>query len=254
MNGPVALPEPEPVTPVDVPGAEAPAKGLRALTEDEFSVLGSVGGVRGVIEAMAPGLVFVVVFVVSRELTPALVSSMSVALLAVAARLLQRTPLTQALGGLLGVAVGVFWAWRSGEASDYFLVGLWTNVAYLAVLLVLTLLRWPVVGLVVEGLRAGFGSPTTGADDKPAPVWSTAWRQDPALMRRYMLATWLWVGLFAVRLAVQWPLWLMDQTVWLGTARLVMGIPLWALVLWGTWLLVRRPASPAAQAPTPLVP
>lgn len=251
MTGPVALPEPDPTTPVDVPEAEVPAKGLRALTEDEFSVLASVGGVRGVVEAMAPGLVFVVVFVVSRELTPALVSSMSVALLAVAARLVQRTPLTQALGGLLGVAVGVFWAWRSGEASDYFLVGLWTNVAYLAALLVLTVLRWPVVGLVVEGLRAGFGSPTTGADDAPAPVWSTAWRQDAALMRRYMLATWLWVGLFAVRLAVQWPLWLMDRTVWLGTARLVMGIPLWALVLWGTWLLVRRPASPGAQAPTP---
>lgn len=257
MNGPTELPEQQ-ATPAAVPGtATAPepgtepsAKGLRALTEDEFSIMGSVGGVRGVIEAMAPGLVFVVVYVISSNLTPALVSSMSVALLAVVARLVQRTPLTQALGGLLGVAVGVFWAWRSGDASDYFVVGLWTNAAYLAVLLVLTLLRWPVVGLVVEGLRAGFGSPTTGADDKPAPVWSTAWRRDVSLMRRYMLATWLWVGLFAVRLAVQGPLYLTDQVGWLGTARLVMGIPLWALVLWGTWVLVRRPASPAAPAPT----
>ena len=255
MNGPTGLPEPAATAPTaPTSAADTSGKGLRALTEDEFSILGSVGGIRGMIEAMAPGLVFVVVFVASRELTPALVSSMAVALLAVVARLVQRTPLTQALGGLLGVAVGVFWAWRSGEASDYFVVGLWTNVGYLAALLVLTVLRWPVVGLVVEGLRAGFGSPASAADDKPAPVWSTAWRQDPALMRRYMLATWLWVGLFAVRLAVQVPLYLTDQVGWLGTARLVMGIPLWALVLWGTWLLVRRPASPGAPARTLPVP
>jgi hypothetical protein len=256
VSGPTELPEQQapPAAPgattVPEPAAEPSAKGLRALTEDEFSIMGSVGGVRGVIEAMAPGLVFVTVFVVTRELGPALVASMSVAVLAVIARLVQRTPLTQALGGLLGVAVGVFWAWRSGDASDYFAVGLWTNLAYLAVLLVTTLLRWPVVGLVVEGLRAGFGSPAPGTGDTPAPVWSTAWRRDPDLMRRYMLATWLWVGLFAVRLAVQGPLYLTDQVGWLGTARLVMGIPLWALVLWGTWVLVRRPASPAAPAPT----
>ena len=254
MSGSTGVPEQPAPTARPEPAPEASAKGLRALTEDEFSVLGSVGGVRGVIEAMAPGLVFVVVYVTTSALTPALVSSMSVALLAVVARLVQRTPLTQALGGLLGVAVGVFWAWKSGDASDYFVVGLWTNAGYLAVLLLLTVLRWPVVGLVVEGLRAGFGSPTTSTDDKPAPIWSTAWRQDPALMRRYMLATWLWVGLFAVRLAVQWPLWLMGETVWLGTARLVMGIPLWALVLWATWLLVRRPASPGAPARTLPVP
>lgn len=238
---------------VDEEGAStspAPAKGVRALTEEEFSILGSVGGVRGVVEAMAPGLVFVVVFVVTRELAPALVSSMSVAVLAVVARLIQRTPLTQALGGLLGVAIGVFWAWRSGEASDYFVVGLWTNLAYLAALLVTTAIRWPVVGLVVEGLRAGFGSPAAATAGAPAPVWSTAWRRDPALMRRYMAATWLWVGLFALRLAVQGPLYLTDQVGWLGTARLVMGIPLWGLVLWATWVLVRRPAVPAAQART----
>ncbi|PFG32952.1 uncharacterized protein DUF3159 [Sanguibacter antarcticus] len=243
----------------EVPATDAaPATGLRSLTEDEFSVLSSVGGVRGVVESMAPGLVFVVVFVVTRELSPALVASMSIAVLAVIARLLQRTPLTQAFGGLLGVAIGVFWAWKSGEASDYFVVGLWTNVVYLVVLLVTTVLRWPVVGLVIEGLRAGFGSPTTQepatsepeAETAPAPVWSTAWRRDLPLMRRYMLATWLWVGLFAVRLVVQVPLYVMHQVGWLGTARLVMGIPLWGLVLWGTWVLVRRPASPAAPAQT----
>ena len=62
-------------------------------------------------------------------------------------------------------------------------------------------------------------------------------------MRRYTAATWLWIGLFAARLAVQVPLYLDGDVGWLGTARLVMGIPLWALVLWLTWILVRRPAT-----------
>ena len=68
-------------------------------------------------------------------------------------------------------------------------------------------------------------------------------------MRRYMLATALWCGAFLLRLAVQVPLWLADEVPWLGTARLVMGLPLWALVLWVTWLLI-RPATAAEPEPT----
>ena len=249
--------------------------GVRALTAQEFSLSASVGGVRGAVEAMLPGLVFVVVYVITRELSPALYSSLGVALLAVAARLVQRTPMTQAFSGLLGVAIGVFWAWKSGDATDYFAYGLWTNGAYLVVLLVTVLLGWPVVGVVVEGLKSGFGlsagappaqRASAGTDaassdlythgDAPegerpaAPLWSTAWRTDRALMRRYTIATWLWIAMFAVRLAVQVPLYLSSSVGWLGTARLVMGIPLWGLVLWATWVLVRQPAARAAQPGT----
>lgn len=258
----------------------APKAGVRALTAKEFSLTDSVGGVRGAIESMLPGLVFVVVYTITRELSPALYASLGAALLAVVARLVQRTPVTQAFSGLLGVGIGVFWAWKSGDATDYFAYGLWTNGAYLAVLLVTVLIGWPIVGVVVEALRAGFGlsagapvvdatgsadlaEGTAGSADPAesanpaevpaapaAPIWSTAWRKDRALVRRYTIATWLWIGMFALRLAVQVPLYLSSSVGWLGTARLVMGIPLWALVLWATWLLVRRPAAPAAEPGT----
>ena len=248
------------------PGAATAGAGVRALASDDFSMVDSVGGIRGVVEAMAPGLVFVVLYVATRELMPPLVASLAVAVAAVVARLVQRTPVTQAFGGLFGVAIGVFWAWRSGDATQYFAYGLWTNGAYLAVMLVSVAVSWPIVGVVVEALRGGFGAttqpsrqpgPVTEQADQtdgdpveaaaPAPVFSTAWRSDPALLRRYTLATWLWIGMFALRLAVQIPLYFSSSVGWLGTARLVMGVPLWALVLWGTWLLVRRPAAPAAR-------
>jgi hypothetical protein len=255
-----------PVTgPDDATGARrdgASGRGMRALAGDEFSFASAVGGVRGVVEAVLPGMVFVVVFVVTQDLTWSLVSSCAAALVAVLVRLVQRTPVTQAAGGILGIAVGVFWAWRTGEAEDFYAVGLWTNAAYLLAFVVSIAVRWPLVGLVVEGIRGGFADPekraeggATGAGtsdvpdgapaEQPSP-WAplTAWRQDPALVRRYTLASWFWVGLFAVRLAVKVPLYLAGDVGWLGTAHLVLGVPLWGLVLWLTWVVVRGAHRP----------
>lgn len=265
-----------------VPPDEGAARGVRALAGESFSLAETIGGVRGLVESMAPGLVFVVVFIATgNTLGPALIASVAVALVAVAARLVQRTPITQAFGGFLGVAIGVLWAWRSGEAQNFYAAGLLTNAAYMVAMAVSVLVRWPVVGLVVEGLRSGWtdgdkvkaavaeseepdgaassaqpltsGEATDEQQGEPTPgmfsAWAQRWRGDATLMRRYALATWLWVGMFALRLAVQVPLFLAGEQAiaWLGTAKLVLGIPLWGLTLWVTWLLVRRPHPAAAS-------
>ncbi|WP_407317634.1 DUF3159 domain-containing protein [Isoptericola halotolerans] len=244
----------EHAAPVDdgTPQRTSPARGMRSLTADSFSFAEAVGGVRGVVEAILPGLVFVVVYVVTQDLTPSLLASAGAAVVAVAARLVQRTPVTQALGGVLGIAVGVFWAWRSGEAEDFYAVGLWTNAAYLLAFVVSIAVRWPLVGLVVEAIRSGFSDPAarrTAADDRAEPADGetqespfaalAAWRSDPDLVRRYTVASWFWVGLFAIRLAVKVPLYLGGDVGWLGTMHLVLGVPLWGLVLWLTWVVVR---------------
>lgn len=208
-----------------------PVAGVRQIASDEFSLDAAVGGWRGLVESIAPGLVFVVVFVAVREIGPALVAALAVAFAAVVARLVARTPLTQALGGTLGVVIGVVWAWRSGAAQDYFLWGLVTNAAFALGVLASILARWPVVGVVVGALRQE----------------GTAWRADPAHRRRYTAASWLWFALFAIRLTIQVPLYLSAEVAWLGTARLVMGVPLWALTLWGTWVLVRETGAPATR-------
>ncbi len=223
------------------PAAEAPAvpvRGVGSLVGEDFSVADAVGGVRGMVESVAPGVVFVVVYVATSALTPSLVAAVAVTLAAVVLRLVQRTPVTQALAGVVGVGIGVFWAWRSGEAQDYFAYGLWTNAAYGAACLVSIVAGWPLVGLVV-GLLRGEG---------------TGWRRDRAERRRYTWATWLWVAMFGVRLLVQVPLYLGASVAWLGTARLVMGVPLWALTLWLTWLLVRTPGSSPARSRRPAGP
>ncbi|MFC8190688.1 DUF3159 domain-containing protein [Cellulomonas sp. NPDC057328] len=224
------------------PPEDGGARGLRAITADEFSALDAVGGVRGMVEAVAPGLLFVVVYLATgQRLTPALVAAGGAAVLAVLARLVQRTPVTQAFSGVVGVGIGVVWAWRTGDASDYFAYGLWVNAAYLVGTLVTILVGWPLVGLVVGMFRND--GPLTGGP------WSAVvdWRQDPVRRRRYALATWPWVGMFGLRLAVQLPLYWAGEVAWLGTAKLAMGLPLTALVLWLSWMLVRGSGAPREQ-------
>jgi hypothetical protein len=233
---PAEHPAEHPVDPEALPGA---GRGVRALTGEQFSLAEAIGGVRGLVESVLPGVVFLVTFLLTRELRAALILSGGVALLAVLVRLVQRTPVTQAFSGVIGVAIGVFWASRTGEAQNFFAWGLWVNAAWLVGTAVSALVRWPVVGVVVSLVR--------GQD--------MSWRTDPArapMVRRYTWATWLWAGLFAARLAVQLPLYLQgeDAVGWLGTARLVMGLPLFALVLWVTWLLV-GPRAERATAPGP---
>ncbi len=197
-------------------------RGLRQLGQGQFDGLEAIGGWRGLVESVAPGVVFVTVFVLTRQVMPAVVASVAVAVVATVLRLVQRTPVTQAVGGLLGIAIGAIWAWRSGEASNFFAWGLITNAAFAVGVTISILARWPVVGVVVATLLGtGHG-----------------WRADPEQRRRYTWASWMWVGVFVLRLAVQLPLYLSAEAAWLGTARLVMGLPLWALVLWLTWILV----------------
>jgi hypothetical protein len=202
---------------------------------EEFSFAEAVGGVRGMVESSAPGLVFVVVFVATRGLTVSLVASLVVAVAAVVVRLVQRTPVTQALSGVLGVGIGVAWAWWTGRAQDYFAGGLIANAGYLAAMVASVLARWPAVGVVVALLRGE----------------SMSWRTDPGLAnerRSYVWSTWVMAAVFALRLAVEVPLYLAGQAVALGTAKLAMGLPLFAVALWITWRLV---ASPAARAGHP---
>src|SRR5665647_443523 len=130
-----------------------PLRGVRALTGEDFSFADAIGGARGLVESTLPGLVFVVVYLLTRRLTVALVAASAVAVLAVVLRLVQRTPVTQAFSGLLGVGVGVLWAWWSGRAQDYFVGGLILNAAWFIGIVISLAVRWPAVGVLVSLVR-----------------------------------------------------------------------------------------------------
>jgi hypothetical protein len=203
---------------------EQQGRASRLLGGDSFSFTDAIGGWRGLIETALPGIVYVTVFLFTKTwLAPALAALGVVAVLVIV-RLVQHGAITQSLSGIFGVAIGAIWAWRTGSATDFYGPGLLANIGFLVGVVVSMMVRWPVAG-VVMGLVHGTGS---------------AWREQPGAMRRAQFGSAVLAAMFALRLAVQVPLYLADQTAALGTAKLIMGTPLFALTLWVTWLIVRN--------------
>lgn len=192
-------------------------------TPTAASLLRAIGGVRGLIESLLPGLAFLVIYTITGDLTPSVVAPVIVAVVFIVVRAITRSPVMPAVTGLLGVAVSAALALFTGRAEDNFLPGLIINAVSLVVLLVSIIARWPLIGVIV-GLLTG---DTTG------------WRSDRAKFRVVLVATWCWVGLFALRLGVEGPLYLAGNAAALGSVKLILGVPLYAAMLWVTWLLVR---------------
>jgi hypothetical protein len=201
------------------------------------ALLSAIGGVRGLVESILPGLAFVVLYTFTQQVLVSVLIPVVLGIVFVVVRAVQRGPVPQALAGLLGIAISAVLALVSGRAVDNFIPGIVINAVSIVVLLITIAARWPLIGIVV-GLLTNEGS---------------AWRDDRAKRRVLYLTTWLWVALFAVRLVIEVPLYLAGQATLLGGIKLITGVPLYAAMLWVTWLLVRtvyagRSAEDAAES------
>ncbi|WP_250031169.1 DUF3159 domain-containing protein [Paractinoplanes maris] len=130
--------------------------------------------------------------------------------------------------GLLGVCVAALIALRTGRAEDFFLLQLLSNAASALAWAVSIVIRLPLLGLVVGGVLGQ----------------RTRWRRDPALLRSYGLASWVWVLQYVVRVAIFLPLYAAGQVVALGVARVALTWPLVAACLAVSWWVIRRTLPP----------
>jgi hypothetical protein len=198
-----------------------------------FDLADAIGGPVGMVETSLPAAAFVLTYAVSGSdtNTSAIVAVAIAAALAIG-RLARRQTPRHALSGLIGVGFAAFVAVKSGRAANFFLPGLIANAAYAGAFIVSIAIRRPLVGVIVSQLDRS----------------EAGWREDPRRMRTFIQASCVWAGLFLLRLVVQLPLYLAGAVLALGVARTALGLPLFALGLWVTWLLVRRtaPAPPAA--------
>jgi hypothetical protein len=205
------------------------------------ALIEALGGKRGLVDSGLPAVVFVFVNSVvtafaGREtgLRSALVAAVVCGVAVVGLRLARRETLQQALSGFLALAVAVWLAARSGEARDFFLPGIFINLAYGSAFLVSALVARPLVGYVyaaVDGLDKG-------------------WRDDRRLRRVFAVATVGWACVFAVRAAVQGVLYALDMPGWLAAARLLMGWPLTILAVAATiaWVKRGRASAPSVRS------
>lgn len=195
-------------------GADTPAKP---------TPLAQMGGVAGLVYAGLPSVVFVVADAVA-GLNTAVTLAVGAGAGIAGWRLLRKAPLQPALSGLLGVAIAAFIAYQTGEAKDYFLIGIWMSLVLAVVFFASVLLRRPLVGVIWSALSAG----------------GPGWRTHRGARLGFDVATLALVAVFAARFAVQNWLYGEDATGWLAFARIAMGYPLAAAALVVVVWAVRR--------------
>ncbi|GLY17518.1 hypothetical protein Kisp01_45320 [Kineosporia sp. NBRC 101677] len=191
----------------------------------EFDLNKAIGGPRGVIESVLPYTVFSIAFAITQELRPSVYAALAPLVVLIAIRLVRREPLTQALSGVIGIAIGAWIASKTGRASDMFLTSIVKNGGSALGAMISIAVRWPVVGVFV--------GPITGE--------MFEWRHHRPRYQAFVKATWIFVALFLIRVAVQVPLSIADQATLLGLLNgLVLGLPLFAVALWLIWRVLRK--------------
>ena len=218
--------------------AAAKKSGLGAVAPGETpsgsALLTAMGGVRGLVESILPGLAFLVVFTITKQILPSVLIPFAIAVVFVIIRIVTHTPFTSAIAGVLGIALSAGLALVTGRAEDNFVLGFLINGVFLIALIVSLVVKRPLIGVIASLIVSDDG----------------AYRTDRAKYRVVYIATILWCGLFALRLGVELPLYFMSNAAALAALKLILGVPLYAAMLWVTWLLVRtayaRPASDTA--------
>lgn len=194
-------------------------------------LLDALGGPHGIADSSLPSLAFVVAYTLGgNDLALSIGIALGAGVLIAIVRLVRRDPIQFALVGLAGVALAAFVADRTGKAEDFFVPGLLLNAGYALAYLVSIVVRRPLIGLIV--------GPITGE--------GMEWRKDPEKVRAYTRASWIWVGVFALRLAVQLPLYFSGALLALGIAKTAMGLPLFLVAVYLSYLVLRAEDSTSA--------
>lgn len=193
----------------------------------EKDLLATLGGPIGILESLVPGTVYVTLFGFTLNVFLSAVVAGITALFFAVLQIIRKRPLTQVIAGVVGLGISVYLPLRDGlsntHAADYFVPGLLTNFGYAAGFGVSLLVRRPLAAIALSFLS------------KNAKTWKT----DKAVYRRFFWITVMWLAMFAVRLVVEVPLYLANQVAALGVAKLVLGTPFYALIIWFSWLMAR---------------
>ncbi|MET7948973.1 DUF3159 domain-containing protein [Micromonospora sp. NPDC005324] len=201
----------------DDPGSAGPVR-AESLTD-------LLGGRGGAIDATLPPLAFAAGWLLGGEsLWGGVGAALAVGAVVAGVRLRRGDRPRSVLIGLLAVCVAALIAVRTGRAENFFLIQVLSNAASALAWTVSIVVRWPLLGVLVGavlGQRAG-------------------WRRDPALLRGYGRASWVWTATYLLRLALFVPLYLSGQVLALVVARVALTWPLVAAALALSWVVLRR--------------
>lgn len=198
----------------------------RLAPTEPVSLRHLLGGRRGALDASIPPAAFVIGWLAAdRSIAWGAATALAAGLLIGVIRLTRGGRITAVLASVTVVAAGALVALYTGRAEDFFLIQLLINIASALAWAVSILIRWPLLGLVVGTLLGQ----------------KTRWRRDPALLRAYSRASWVWVLLqYTIRVAVYGILWWTGAVVALGVARVALSWPLVAATVAVSAVVLRR--------------
>ncbi|BCY14335.1 DUF3159 domain-containing protein [Actinoplanes sp. L3-i22] len=202
-----------------------------------------LGGVRGLIESSVPVLAFVLFNVLLGEsvagldkrtaLLWAIIGSVGSAVAIGGVRLARKQPVRHAVNGLFGIALGAYFAWKSGDAKNFYLPGILLTFGQAAALLVSVVVRKPLIGYA-WGIMAN-----KGRQD---------WFGNARLFRTFQWLTLVWVVSLMIRAGIQFYLWSLGEANALGIVRILISWPIYAATFAFTaWAIHRVTSTPKAE-------
>ncbi|MFF3766965.1 DUF3159 domain-containing protein [Streptomyces sp. NPDC001922] len=209
------------------PGATDQDPESKAVTE--AALFEAFGGVRGMVETTVPGLVFVAIYTVNRDIHISAIAALGLSLLLGIARLARRDTLKHAFSGVFGVAFGAVFAMMSGDAKNFYLPGMLYTLGLAVAYLVTAMIGYPLLGLIL------------------GPVFkeNLSWRKrNPGRKRAYTKASYAWGLILLAKSAILFPLYWWGDATQLGWVKVALGIPPFLLAVYLTWIFLAKAPPP----------
>lgn len=195
----------------------------------EAALFEAFGGVRGMVETVAPGLLFVAIFTVNKDLHLSAIAALAVSLVLAAVRLIRKDTVKHAFSGVFGVAFGVVFAMMTGNAKDFYLPGMLYTLGLALAYMITTLAGVPLIGLIL------------GPVFKENLSWRT---RNPGRKKAYAKASWAWGLILLAKCAILFPLYWWADTTQLGWVLIALKIPPFLLAVYLTWLFLTKAPPP----------
>ncbi|MEU0580034.1 DUF3159 domain-containing protein [Streptomyces griseoincarnatus] len=207
--------------------ADTSADDARAVTE--AALFEAFGGVRGMVETVLPGLLFVSIYTVNKNLHMSALAALGVALVMVVVRLARKDTVKHAFSGVFGVGFGVVFAMMTGNAKDFYLPGMLYTLGLALAYIVTAMAGVPLIGLML------------GPVFKENLSWRT---RNPGRKKAYTKASWAWGLILLAKCAILFPLYWWADTTQLGWVLVALKIPPFLLAVYLTWVFLAKAPPP----------
>ncbi|MCY0946734.1 MULTISPECIES: DUF3159 domain-containing protein [Streptomyces] len=217
----------KPTTPEPAGPSSTPSEDQKAVTQ--AALFDAFGGIRGTVETMLPGLLFVMIYTINKDVKLSAIAAGAVAVLLVIVRLLRKDTVKHAFSGVFGVGVGVAFALFTGSAKGFYLPGMIYGVGLGAAFTISALVGFPLLGVML------------GPVFKENLSWRT---RNPGRKKAYTKASLAWGLIFLAKYAILFPLYWWGDATQLGWVLIALKLPPMVLAVYFTWLFLAKAPPP----------